>query len=229
MLCIRRWTQRSRQRAGRGVRRRRSALRADSPAMLALLARRPTRFVRYAHCAQTGAASQSTRRASRAARSAALLGASHARPGRPAASFADTSEVFDRRNQTRWPAEDSGCPSPEVKEEPAAAGRWRGTWRGRAPAGLGAPAGGTPAQRWHVLDTGSSRSPPPPRRSAQRVRAAIKPPAPTHRHRAWPTRCAWRARSAPRPAPAAAARPAGRPPAAAAGTARSAPTRRRTG
>jgi hypothetical protein len=48
-----------------------------------------------------------------------------------------TALVFDGRRQSPSPAEDSGCPSPEVKEEPAAAGRWRGTWRGRAPAGLG--------------------------------------------------------------------------------------------
>ena len=175
------------------ARRRRSAQRADSPACpgacrrrgvrqarnspqglfrvrahcVTLLARRPTRCAPFGRSAQTGAASQSTKRASRAARRAALLGASHARPGRPAADFADPTVVFDRRKQTRWLAEGGGCPCPEVKEEPAAEGRWRGTWRARAPAVLGTLGHGTQTKDGprRVAATGRQR---PPRHAQNR-------------------------------------------------------------
>ena len=55
---------------------RRSALRADSPAVLGHVARRGTRSVRCAHCARTAATSQTTKRAARAATRPAFLGAS---------------------------------------------------------------------------------------------------------------------------------------------------------
>ena len=55
------------------ARRRRSALRADSPAMLGPRSRGVTRYVRFAHCAQTDTASQFTKRAARADPDTALL------------------------------------------------------------------------------------------------------------------------------------------------------------
>src|SRR5664280_2052120 len=73
----------SRQAAGgarRGRRLRRSALRADSAAMLGLRSRRETRCVRVAHCAQTVATSQLWMRAARADRSPALLAATDSAP-----------------------------------------------------------------------------------------------------------------------------------------------------
>jgi hypothetical protein len=73
--------------------------RADSPAMLDLVARRRTRFVRCAHCARTAATSQSTKRAARAARSPALLGASQARPNLPGRTFAGASLAFVANTQ----------------------------------------------------------------------------------------------------------------------------------
>ena len=54
------------------LRLRRSALRADSPAVLGLRSRRITRYVRCAHCAQTDAASQKWKRALQRAPTAAL-------------------------------------------------------------------------------------------------------------------------------------------------------------
>jgi len=68
-------------RRGRGVRR--SALRADCPAMLGPGSRRQTRFVRFALGAQTDAASQITKRAARADPGPALLGASRRAPAGP--------------------------------------------------------------------------------------------------------------------------------------------------
>ena len=75
---------------------RRSALRADFPAMLGLVARRITRFVRCAHCARTDATSQLTMRAARAATSPALLGASQACCSLPGPAFAGPVFVFER-------------------------------------------------------------------------------------------------------------------------------------
>ena len=143
-----RWSaRRSRQRAGRGARRRRSALRADCPAAPAhagagACARHETVrrdcFVSGRTASpswpaaqlaalpsvapQTGAASQSTRRASRAARRAALLGASHARPGRPAAGFADTAVVFEPWNTTAGACRGRRVPSPGSRG--GASGHW---------------------------------------------------------------------------------------------------------
>ena len=51
----------------------RSALRADSTAMLALGSRRETPSVRFAHCGQTVPSSQSTKRAARAGPNPAML------------------------------------------------------------------------------------------------------------------------------------------------------------
>ena len=58
----------------------RSALCADSAAVLGLGSRRTTRYVRCAHCAQTAAASQSTKRAARADPSPVLLAAPQIAP-----------------------------------------------------------------------------------------------------------------------------------------------------
>jgi len=55
---------------------RRSSLRADSPAVLRLAARRRTPSARFARCGQTAPTSMKTKRAARAAASLPLLGAS---------------------------------------------------------------------------------------------------------------------------------------------------------
>ncbi len=68
----------SRVRTGRYASLERSALRADCPAILGLVARRRTRFAHFVRCAQTTATSQSTMRAARAATSPAILGAPEA-------------------------------------------------------------------------------------------------------------------------------------------------------
>ncbi len=67
---------------------RRSALCADFPAMLCLVARRRTRCVRCALYAQTSATSQSTSRAAREATSPVLLGAVEALRGLSGRAFA---------------------------------------------------------------------------------------------------------------------------------------------
>jgi hypothetical protein len=79
---------------------RRARVRRDScpsalaPAMLGLVARRRTRYVRCAHCARTTATSQLLKRAARAATSPALLGASEAYPILPEPTFAAAVWVF---------------------------------------------------------------------------------------------------------------------------------------
>jgi len=57
----------------------RSALRADSTAMLGPGSRRKTPFVRFAHCGQTVSASQFTKRAARADPGPALLATANKR------------------------------------------------------------------------------------------------------------------------------------------------------
>ena len=79
----------SRVRSGRSASLKRSALCADSPALLGLAARRITRFVRFALSARTDAASQLTKRAVRAAASPVLLGASEAHCSLSARGFAE--------------------------------------------------------------------------------------------------------------------------------------------
>src|SRR4249920_2252435 len=86
------------------LRLRRSALRADSPAVLGLRSRRITRYVRCAHCAQTDAASQKWKRApaARADRSPALLGAAESLRPPPGRAFARFTEPgFLERVQRR--------------------------------------------------------------------------------------------------------------------------------
>ena len=93
------WRKQSPVRAGAGAYPRRSSLRADSPAMLGLAARRQTHSVRFALCVRTTATSSMTKRAgTRAAASPALLGASHARQRLPARAFAEAAVV--RRHAT---------------------------------------------------------------------------------------------------------------------------------
>src|SRR5439155_5156815 len=82
----------------------RSALQADSPAMLGLRSRRRTRCASFARSAQTTAASQITKRAStRADLSPALLGALQVAPTgyRPPR---ETLVVFDEPHATVVPA-----------------------------------------------------------------------------------------------------------------------------
>jgi len=99
------------------LRLRRSALRADSPAVLGLRSRRITRYVRCAHCAQTDAASQKWKRAlaARADRSPPLLGAAESLrplPGR-ASARRQSSEPAGAAQPCDHPSPVSGsfCPS----------------------------------------------------------------------------------------------------------------------
>ncbi len=83
----------------------RSALCADSPPMLSLVARRRTRCVRCALYAQTSATSQSTNRAAREATSLPLLGAIEALRGLSGRAFAKRQLVFSTRRdhrRARW-------------------------------------------------------------------------------------------------------------------------------
>ena len=89
-----------RVRAGRGASLERSALCADSPAVLGLAACRITRYVRFALCAQTDAASQRWMRAARAAASPALLGAPEARRDLPGRAFAAAPVALRTRAPT---------------------------------------------------------------------------------------------------------------------------------
>jgi len=108
-------------RAASGASLRRSTLRADSPPMLGLAARRRTHSVRCAHCVQTMAPSQSLMRAARAAASPALLGASQARLQLPARSFAATAEVFATNTQARG-LRGRGCPAGAIWVATSSAG-----------------------------------------------------------------------------------------------------------
>jgi hypothetical protein len=67
----------SRRQVCAGARMRRPALRADSPAVLGLVARRETRFAHCVRSARAIATSMRTKRAARAATSPALLGAAY--------------------------------------------------------------------------------------------------------------------------------------------------------
>ena len=116
---------------------------------------------------------------------AALCSQHPAAPGDGADSGPETCHLGDRSSSaTVSPAEGSGGPSPEVKEEPAAAGRWRGTWRGRAPAALG---------RRARAGFSRPRSPSAGRRAHRRVRARAGSAA-----RASARRCGWTTRDWPR-------------------------------
>ena len=83
-----------RARAGPGASLRRSALRADAPAMLGLVARRGTHYATCDRCVRPTATSLMLKRAARAATSPALLGASQARPILPEPTFAGAVWAF---------------------------------------------------------------------------------------------------------------------------------------
>ena len=100
---------------------RRSALRADCPAMLGLLARRPTRSAHFVRCARTPAASQLWRRAARAARIPALLGASHGRCALPPRGFATGRWCTDRWHATVGGLRARRYPLPAMCEAPSSA------------------------------------------------------------------------------------------------------------
>ena len=88
-------------RAGCGASVRRSALRADSLAVLGLAARRETRYAPCRRCALTITPSQRPTRAAREAASPVLLSAAQARHSLPERAFASMPGLFSTRTKDR--------------------------------------------------------------------------------------------------------------------------------